>query len=231
MRSLNEAVGLTRHAGADAALLRHAEMALGFALPLDHREVLTWSNGIEAFHGYFRLFGLYSDDRVDAICWNEPGCWKFAWENRCLPYWCFGETAFGDQYAYETEALKRSGASPVYLVNAYSMTPEILAPSFAEFFERDFLRNAKEPYDEMISLARRKLGELEIGSLLAYVPSIALTGVEDIETLMRKPRRAAMICNGDTAIQLDAGPEDGSVSRIEVYEDQEGRSRLRLIWN
>jgi hypothetical protein len=39
-----------------------------------------------------------------------------------------------------------------------------------------------------------------------------------------------MICNGDIALQLDAGPAAGAVKAIEPYQDDQGRARLRLVW-
>jgi hypothetical protein len=38
-----------------------------------------------------------------------------------------------------------------------------------------------------------------------------------------------MICNGDIATQLDAGPTDGSVKALESYKDDQERMRLRLV--
>ena len=40
-----------------------------------------------------------------------------------------------------------------------------------------------------------------------------------------------MICNGDIATQVDAGPATGVVKAIEPYEDDPGRMRLRLLWD
>jgi hypothetical protein len=67
----------------------------------EHRVVLEQSNGIEAFAGYIRLFGVQTTGSIDAVVWNHP--WKFAWGDRCSGYSCFAETAWGDQYTYSLD--------------------------------------------------------------------------------------------------------------------------------
>jgi hypothetical protein len=218
------------HPGADASLLAALEKECGVALPDQHAAVLRESNGIEAYAGYLRLFGVRSTESIDLIAWNEPDCWKFAWADRCSAYWCFAETAWGDQYAYALDQLKAGGDGPVYFLDALSMTPQVVAASFAEFWEQEFVRSAKEPYDSMLRQARQKLGPLDVTSHAIYVPSILLGGAEDVAHVQKMNARAAMICNGDIATQLDAGPATGVVKAVEPYADERGRMRLRLVW-
>jgi hypothetical protein len=42
--------------------------------------------------------------------------------------------------------------------------------------------------------------------------------------------RAAMICNGDIAEQLDAGPLDRTIKALLPYVDNKQRQRIRLVW-
>lgn len=139
--------GVVFHPGADVPLLSRFETESGLVLPPEHKELLRSSNGIEASAGYIRLFGLYTTEAIDAVLWNNHDFWKFAWGDRCSSYWCFGETAWGDQYAYAVESLREGGAPAVYFMDALSMTPEVIAPSFAEFLQKEFVRSAKDPYD------------------------------------------------------------------------------------
>src|SRR5690606_7136163 len=143
--------------------------------------------------------------------------------NRCSPYWCFAETAWGDQYAYALEQLKNGGDGPVYFLDALSMTPQVVAASFAEFWEQEFVRSAKEPDDSMLPQARQKLGPLELMSHAIYVPSILLGGTNDVAHVQKMNARAAMICNGDIATQLDAGSVTATVKAVEPYADEHGR--------
>ncbi len=218
------------HPGIDASTFANLEGEQGIVLPSEHRTALQESNGVEVYAGYIRLFGVRTTESIDAIIWNQPDCWKFAWEGRCSGYWCFGETAWGDQYAYALESLRAGEAAKVYFLDALSMTPQVVAASFTEFLEKEFFRSASDPYDAMIKQARQKLGPLEITSHLIYVPSVLIGGVEDINHVQKMSARSAMICNGDIATQLDAGPSDKAVKSVQPYEDELHRMRIRLVW-
>jgi len=217
-------------AGIDASVFEQVAALHRVILPPVHREVLGWSNGMETYTGYFRLFGLGATAGMDMLAWNHPEYWKFAWQDRCSAYWCFGETAWGDQYAYSIESLYEGQDGEVYFLDAVSMTPEVIATSFADFLENELLRSAREPYDQMIRLARQKFGPLEISSHLVYMPSLLLGGTETVENVQTMNARAAMICNGDLAVELDAGPPNGTVKSVQSYEDAHGRMRLRVLW-
>lgn len=198
-------------------------------LPIDHRVALSESNGAQVYGGYTTLFGVGTGSLVDSTVWNDPKCWKFAWESRCSDYWCFAETAWGDQYAYNIPAM-RNGDYQVYMLDCLSMTPTRLASTFTEFLETEFIRSANNPYDVMSKKSRQIIGDLEIGEHLIYSLSPILGGREEIANVRKMDARIAMICNGDIASQLDAGPTDGSVRGVMSYEDNEGRMRLKLIW-
>ena len=218
------------HPGAEPSLFARLKADHDIVLPDHHRAVLLQSNGIETYGGYFRLFGSYTNGAIDSVAWNGRDCWKFAWGDRCAGYWCFGETAWGDQYAYELESLSAGGEAKVHLLDAFSMSPQETAASFAEFLENEFIRCANAPYDSMIKQARRKLGPLEVTSHLTYVPSLLLGASETVENVRVVNARAAMICNGDIALQLDALPRNGSVRALEPYEDERKRMRMRVVW-
>jgi hypothetical protein len=226
LASLN---GVRFRSGASLGLLDALESALGTQIPFDHRAALSESNGAEVYGGYLTLFGVGPDANVDVTAWNDPKCWKFAWEFRCSDFWCFAETAWGDQYAYNIPALM-NGEFQVYLLDCLSMTPMPVASDFSEFLEKEFIRSATDPYDVMIKDARQVLGDLEIGKHLIYMPSPLLGGREEIVNVRKMDARSAMICNGDIASQLGAGPTDGNVKAIAPYEDSEGRMRLKLTW-
>ncbi|ULR47800.1 SMI1/KNR4 family protein (plasmid) [Rhizobium sp. K102] len=146
------------------------ESIWGIHLPTDHRAVLIESNGVQVFGGYFRLFGIGPEASIDIVKWNDPTLWKFAWETRCSDYLCFAETACGDQYAYNAAALK-DGYSEVYFLDCLSMSATLLASTFLEFLQNEFLRCAKEPYDTLLAEARQIIGDLDTQEHLIYVPS------------------------------------------------------------
>ena len=221
--------GVRLHPGADPGSLDEFERSYGVQLPIDHRSALKESNGVQAYGGYLRLFGVGAGANVDIGIWNDFNCWKFAWEYRCSDFMCFAETAWGDQYAYYIPALMQ-GSSQVYFLDFLSMTPTVVASSFTDFFEKEFVRSAGNPYDVMIKEARQVLGDLETGEHIIYNPSPLLGGAEESANIQKMEARMAIICNGDIASQLDAGPADGSVRTVTPYEDREGRMRLQLTW-
>jgi len=222
---------MSLHQGADPSLIAKLRNSLNFALPIFHEEVLKWSNGVEVYGGYMRLFGTDSNDTVDCILWNHFDTWKFAWGNRCSNYWCFAETAWGDQYAYSLDSMRSRGDLSVYLLDALSMTPRFVGSSFTEFLEKEFIPSAKMPYDAMTVQGRQKFGLLAVNEHLVHVPSILLGGTEEINNVQKMNARSAMIFNGDIATQLDAGPSKGVIKAVQPYEDELNRMRLRLVWS
>lgn len=157
LRALSQLRGLRAvsfHAGMAPAFVTALRHDYGIALPGDHLSVLQGSNGIEVYSGYVRLFGIYSQQSVDAITWNQPEYWKFAWGDRCSGYWSFAETAWGDQYAYSLRSLADADTAEVYFLDALSMTAQVIAPSFKDFLENEFLRAAQDPYDVILKQAR-----------------------------------------------------------------------------
>src|ERR1700722_9615394 len=74
------------------------------SLPEKHLELLRSVNGVTIYHGAFRLFGIdRHEPMLDIITWNSGNSWKFAWDDRVEPFLIFGETAWGDQYAYRSD--------------------------------------------------------------------------------------------------------------------------------
>ncbi len=229
LSSLSKLSNVRFHPGAELSSINSIEKKYDVKLLQHHKEFLEKTNGIEIFHNYFRLFGINRANLTDILSWNDNEYWKFSWNGRCSAYICFGETAWGDQYAYDIEQL-REGNENVYFLDCLSMTPTLLAPSFSEFMNLEFIPSATEPYDEMITEAHRKFGEIDVSDHLIYTPSLLIGGKEDIENVQKMPARSAMICNGDIAIELDAGPDDSSVVAITQYKDADNRIRLRLVW-
>jgi hypothetical protein len=221
--------GVRMNAGANLDKLQNYEHTHIFKFPLDHKAALGESNGAQVYGGYLTLFGVDTDISPNFVTWNDPNCWKFAWGSRCLDYWCFAETAWGDQYAYNIPALI-SGEAHVYLLDCLSMTPTLVACDFTDFLQKEFIPSAREPYDSMIRKARQVLGEIDFGQHLIYTPSPLLGGDEDISNVITMDARAAMIFNGDLASQLDAGPAFGKVNGINPYKDDKGRDRIELTW-
>jgi hypothetical protein len=59
------------HPGVDASLVSKLESDHGIAFPNEHRAALQESNGVEAYAGHIRLFGLHTTASIDAVVWNQ----------------------------------------------------------------------------------------------------------------------------------------------------------------
>lgn len=199
-------------------------------LPDSHLEVLSLANGIKAYYGYFRLFGVGSEEVLNIEDWNNPKTWKFAWEKDLSDFVCFGETAWGDQYAYRLSELKSRKEPPVYFLEGVAMVPEVIADDFQVFFDHEFYRCAKEPYDDVVKVAAQKLGSLDWNDHIIYIPSLLLGGEEKIENVSKINARSGMIINGDIHRQSADQAFETEPKSIETYTDSEGRERVRVVW-
>lgn len=197
-------------------------------LPAEHLQFLAHSNGASAAHGYVRLFGSDCAQCVDLQWWNDVETWKFAWPPPVQGYLAFGETGWGDQFAYSLEGLSR-GDSTVYVLDAFEMQPGRLAAGFSDFVTGEFLRQAEEPYDSMTRGALARIGPLGWNEHVTYMPSLLLGGEEDLDHVVKLKARASMIISGDIATQAAAAPDSPPTSVV-TYEDHQGRLRTRIVW-
>lgn len=204
----------------DALLAMHAIL-----LPESHRALLRASDGITAYGGYFRVFGA---QRLWE--WNDQRLWKFAWPDAVADFVCFGETGWGDQYAYRADELRRDHEPRVYFLEAITLRPELLHESFEAFLAEELLRNAVEPYDAMLVEARKRIGDLRLEEHIQYVPSPLISGEELIETVAKVPAVTSMVINGDLSRQLAAEEHSRAIKGVETYQDENGRTRLRVVW-
>jgi hypothetical protein len=184
-----------------------SDAMLGVPLPADHVRVLGRSNGLEAYGGYFRLFGLGGVAAIELRRWNEPGLWRHAWNGAGDGFLFFGETAWGDQYAY----LQSDPGAGVYRLDAFSMEPELLAGSFDEFMRVVFLPNARRPADELTVATRGRLGRIPPAEHVAFLDHP--TGRPDAGEVVRMPAVAAMLANARVRVGNVAG-ESRAAARL-----------------
>lgn len=215
-------------AGTDKDLASQLDLH-GIQLPTAHINLLAETNGLSAFGGYFLMFGVGTGEIESLVDWNEIDTWKFAWAGRANDYLCFGSTAWGDQYAYYAPDRKVDEADPVYLLDAFTMSPELLSDNFQTFFETEMLRNASAPYDSLTKSTRARIGDLAPGELLGFQPPLQLGGTETTSKSIKMPARSVMVANGDLTMGIDALPEAATVKQVLPYSDEAGRLRLRLI--
>jgi len=168
----------------------------GAALPLDHARLLSLTNGLTVYGGYFRLFGIGPGATRDMRWWNAWTTWRHAWGHSADGWWFFGETAWGDQYAYATSDDPLSADRTVYRLDVCHLESEPIADGFGDFVCGELARNAADPRDEMTVAARERLGDIDRNTQIAYLPSLIAGGEEDVANLVTLPARVAMVAAG-----------------------------------
>lgn len=197
-------------------------------LPLSHREVIEKLKVVVVADGAIRLLGGWSEPWLNIDRWNAEQEWRFAWGDRLSSFFFFGETAWGDQYAYKWLDVGRRLAPEVYYLDANTMEPTLAADDFDEFVAHWISLDARDPFDEMTAEALRTFGPLDAADHFVFVPSMELGGQDEISNVSKLPARTSQIFAGDifTAVQA-ADPED-VVHAVEPYVDSEGRPRLEV---
>lgn len=193
-----------------------------------HREFLERLNGCTFHHGSVRIFGSRSEPFLDLATWNEVATWKFAWPESSDPteYFVFGESAWGDQYAYRADP---SSSEDIFILESSYLTPVHIASSFAEFLEQELLRVATKPYEPLTDEALRARGPIDASHHWAFAPAIALGGARKIANVVELPAVTAMIAGGDILRQFEEVKEGMSVVGVEPWTDEQNRARVKLI--
>ncbi len=197
--------------------------------PVPHLELLQLLNGMTVYHGAFRLFGVREEPFLDLLTWNAWDTWRFAWGEQVDPYMIFGETAWGDQYAYRRGESGAMGEE-VYFLEGTLLRSEVIAGSFEEFLVDEFLRNAERPYDEITLEVVRRRRAVASNKHWVYVPSVALGGPESIENVVEMPAVTAMTFAGDIATALQGSSSGASPMAVVPWTDDRSRSRLRVVF-
>jgi hypothetical protein len=205
--------------------------ASGVHLPPELVRWLTCSNGAELFDGYVRIFGVGQNASIDSVVWNDINCWKFAWGTSTLPYWCFAETAWGDQFAFELTDLSSNSNPTVFMLHWATMSLYDYVCPLNRFLEdRLILQTNLDWFDRQ---TRNKFPFVEVDMHLTFTPPLSMLphGDEwDVAYVSKLNARATMICNGDIAMQEKLWPPGATPAGLETYEDDQGRTRLKILW-
>ena len=67
---------ITLHEGAPLTQLEELKK-LNF--PKEHIDLLSISNGLGFYGGYYRLFGVNKEERINLFSWNSNTLWKDVW--------------------------------------------------------------------------------------------------------------------------------------------------------
>lgn len=201
---------------------------LPWVLPAQHKELLLLSNGLSVFHGYRRLFAANDGTERNLLSWNIQNLWKFAWNTDLSNYLCFGESGWGDQYAYRLDELLGTVTPKVYRLEYIDMSARIWNESFDEFINRELLRWTFDPYDPDSIAAYEKLGDLEWNEQAAYAPPVVIGGAEDVNNAIKMPAVTNMVYNGDLFHQICNVQDERAILGLEPFTDSAGRARMLL---
>ncbi len=213
------------------------EKQLGFNLPKEHLIFLSEHGGVNVGDGFFRLYGINPDEKTNLLTWNEPKTWKFSWadamgKSLVSDYFCFGGTAWGDQYAYKLEDLQAGHEAPVYLLENTEMQAQKLADNFVDFFTGEFIRRASKAFDGLTIGAVEKFGgRIATKDMLVFIPPVVLGGERVLDTMEKISATSGMIAYGDLYGQVREIPDGSIIEGIQSYQDEKQRERLKIVWS
>lgn len=196
-----------------------------FQLPHEHIHLLKFSNGLTVADGYIRMYGVAGSAPIDALEWNHPGFWRFAWQNLPPDYWFFGGTAVGDQYAYQQA---KGLPAQVVKLDCFEMSVAATWRTFADFWTQEVAESIEHPSDALLAQVRDRIGPIDAGESIVFTPPPLIAGRTIIDGARRVSSRLAMIINGDIATQMQTLPEGAIIKRLSDYIDELGRARVRI---
>ena len=196
--------------------------------PKEHIELLSISNGLEFYGGYYRLFGVDEREKINLFSWNLDSLWKEVWGEYVSGYCFFGMSAIGDQFAYR---LKDGNiqSNQVYYLDGITMDVIEIYDSFEAFFEREFVLKAQGGMESIFVSARERFGNLDLSRSCIYSPSLMMVNDPSVENLMILPTKDVMTINGDLFVQLSDSEE--SITKLEQYLDELDRARVKVIFD
>jgi hypothetical protein len=142
-------------------------------LPRILLDFVATCNGVMLADGYVRLFGYGGEPESDARSWNDVSNWKWAWpEQRPIPYWVIGCTAFGDLFVISLVDLHRSpDNAPVLCLDYGGMRSTFEVGKNTAAFLEGFLVRCTESVPLLgIDRIRRVHGPLNWNELLLWDP-------------------------------------------------------------
>lgn len=199
------------------------------SLPADHHELLRSWGPVVTSDRLARLRDVSSQGAFEGISeWNEKSRWKCAWRlTQVEQFLCFGETAWGDQFAYRIEDLRAGGTPPVYELATGTMEIRYAAESFAEFIHVGLLLHLNDP-DEYTRLAWQRHDDIRVDQQIAWIPPGLIGGQELDHETMLLPAAEHMVLLGDLHTQIFSATPGALIEGFEVAEDEDGRQRAKV---
>ncbi|WP_424406655.1 hypothetical protein [Pasteurella sp. PK-2025] len=186
-----------------------------------HLTLLSITDGMAFFGGYFRLFGVNKERNINLFSWNSDELWKYTWGRYIDGYYFFGMSAIGDLFAYGDD-------NRVYYLDGVTMNVISAYDDFYEFFQAEFIARDNGNVECLFIEARNKFGDLDIDTSLIYIPSLFLYNDPSVDNLIKMRTVDVMTINGDLCRQLMENKRNVKV--LEDYIDSNGRCRVKVIF-
>lgn len=196
--------------------------------PAIHIDLLSLSNGLEFYGGYYRLFGANEDEKINLFSWNSDSLWKDVWGEYASGYYFFGMSAIGDLFAYKLDG-DIVPTNEIYYLDGVTMDIIDVYNSFEDFFKNEFVNRYKGIVEPILVSAREKFGDLDINTSLIYSPSLFLLNEPSVDNLIKMSTLDVMTINGDLCRQLM--DSENTVKLIENYIDDFGRARIKIFFD
>lgn len=223
---LEQAKHVQLHPAVDPAVLEHFEHEQNARLPAAHRRLLMRTNGLEAFGGTIRVFGIGPEAGIDIQGWNAWPTWRFAWEERADPYLCIGESGWGGQYAYRRDELQHRSDPPVYSLLHVDCSVVYEFRDFESFLDGGGFHGAFLA-DGDTRRARERLGDLRPDE---HYIQLEFFEPLDPERVVKADAIETMILYGDMGRETSGQPLTREYDHLEFFRDDQGRTRLQVIW-
>lgn len=186
-----------------------------------HLTLLSITDGLAFFGGYFRLFGINKEKKINLFSWNSDELWKDTWGRYTDGYYFFGMSAIGDLFAYGDD-------NRIYYLDGITMDIISVYDDFDEFFQAEFIARDNGNVESLFIEARNKFGNLDIDTSLIYIPSLFLYNDPSVDNLIKMRTVDVMTINGDLCRQLMES--EGNIKKLEDYIDFKGRHRIKIIF-
>jgi hypothetical protein len=223
---LEQARQVTLHPPVDAAVLEAFEREQSARLPAVHRRLLLRTNGFEAFGGTVRVFGIGNGAGIDIRVWNAWSTWRFAWAGKADPYLCIGESAWGGQYAYRRDELQPRSDPRVYSLLQVDCSVVYEFRDFESYLDSGGFHGAFL-VDGDTRRARERLGDLRPDE---HYVQVEFFEPLDPERVVKANAVETMILYGDMERETSGQPPGREYERLEYFQDDQGRTRVRVIW-
>jgi hypothetical protein len=174
-----------------------------------HRELLGAHDGLIAWGGGLRCFGVTSGTLPDVASWNSEDGWRSAYRTLAEGLFAFAEDVFGNQFCYEQQRIVR--------LQAETGDREFMADSFEDWIQAILSDPDKELGLWLLREWRSTGNTVQPGEHLCPKLPFVTGGPFETSNLHVLDRQESMVFKGDFAWQIRNVPPGGKI-RMTITE-------------